>query len=108
MEFIQVDYNALQIGKKYMVRPYVKEVYYETMPCTFIGYVLYRNNAYFKCKHTSDIFKSVFQLDKIFQFEKLSQFYELISIKERVQYSMELRAIHTILRQITGDDTFNY
>lgn len=104
MEFIQVKYNALQKGKKYMVQPYINEVYRETIPCTFIGYVLYRNNAYFKCKHTSDMSNSVF----VFQFEKLSQFYELVSIKEKVQYSMELRAIHTILRQITGDDTFKY
>ena len=52
---------------------------------------------------------SVFHKNRVFYYHiRNVRFYEFVSVKYKIQYDMEIRAVNKLLQQITGDETFVY
>jgi len=101
LEFKHVGVIDLIIGQKYVIQSYAPHHYEETTGI-FIKHVLKESSVFacFKVKYWYIYFN--------YFVEDTSYFYEILSKKKQIQLAMEQRAIHMVLRQITGDETFKY
>jgi hypothetical protein len=118
LSFESLPLSNLIKGVKYMIEEnsvYVKEL-------IFIGnfkgyqqydeekYLLWTNILYFS-KIIGDEIITPTQVEEL-RMSVLSPFgrkyYKLVSSKEKIQQSMETRAVNMVLQQIIGDDTFTY
>jgi len=96
--FKNVSIDDLTVGKKYFIKFYVRGGY-ENRIGVFTKYV---NNYFASFK----IYYYGWELN--YFLEDTSYFYDYIYKKNKIQNAMELRAINQIIRNITGDETFNY
>ena len=96
--FKHVSIDDLTIGKKYFIKFYVRGRY-ENRIGVFIKYV----NNYLAAFNVT-----YYGWTLGYYLEDTSYFYEFIYKKDKIQGEMELRAINKIIRNITGDETFNY
>jgi hypothetical protein len=96
--FQPIETSKLKYNKKYKIgelckgtykgRTYIKELRSYYLEFDFVQYygIIHRH----MCFLPSDTF------------------YEFVSQKERIQWAMELRSVHLILRKLIGDDAFTW
>lgn len=100
MLFKEIDFTTLVKGKKYFVKIRCQD--YTIDRCGYFKRYVEEDIAYFtNITYNNGQFQNIYLCSR-------DIFFDIVIQKEIRQLAMEQRAIHMILRQITGDETFKY